>query len=95
MPREIREIETRKRLRTICEWFDGLNERAAASQPENGLSPEVVAEISAQGFDRGDLMAIRQTPYMWALKDPYKWLWILHRYQNKYQTHEKETHDPH
>ena len=77
------EIATSKRLRTICDWFNELNGRISGSQPETGLTENVVQDIQSQNFDRGDLMAIRNTPHKWTRHDPYQWLWILHRYQNK------------
>lgn len=78
------EVATRKRLRLICEWFQALNGEIAKSQlPEQGLPLEMVAKITAQNFDRADLMAIRGRPHYWTKSNPYEWLWILHRYQNK------------
>ncbi len=73
------QIADRKRLRLICEWFNDLNTQLAAGEC---LATDVRAEIDAQNFDRSDLMAIRNRPGLWAVGDPYRWLWILHRYQN-------------
>jgi len=80
------EIATHKRLRQICDWFKDLNARVAASHPVQGLTPKVVQEIAAQNFQRADLMAIRNAPHKWTRADPYKWLWLLHRYQNQCAT---------
>lgn len=72
---------TRKRLRLICEWFEKFNTKI--TKPDFGkLTPEMRAEIEAQNFRSDDLMAIRNSPGSWTLRDPYIWLWILHRYQN-------------
>lgn len=76
------EIETKKRLRLICEWFAQLSDKVATAEPDRGLRPATIALIDAQGFERADLCAIRSTPGKWTLKNPYQWLWLLHRYQN-------------
>jgi hypothetical protein len=86
------EIEFKKRLRLICEWFDSLNGRMPSiDDADRGLPQSVIDEISAQQFDRTDLMAIRATPGKWTLRDPYKWLWILHRYQNQTNSSSNQT----
>lgn len=79
------QIETNKRLRLICEFFYNLNERLIGiSKPsDSGLPKNIISEIEAQNFDPSDLMAIRNTPGKWTRRNPYQWLWILHRYQNK------------
>jgi hypothetical protein len=77
------ELETRRRLRQICDWFAALNFRTElVVVPKKGLPQWAIDEINRQHFNAGDLMAIRNTPHKWTKSDPYKWLWILHRYQN-------------
>lgn len=79
-------VETRKRIRKICEWFAALNKEISESElPHQGLPESVVTRIHDQNFRPDDLMAIRNTPFAWTMTNPYDWLWILHRYQNDYR----------
>ena len=77
------EIATNRRLRLACEF---LRETAAQAADDDGISNETVAAIQkyeAENLKPGDLMAIRDRPGQWCLENPYQWLWLLHRYQNR------------
>lgn len=76
------EIATRKRLRLICQWFADFNKQGLGAEADC-LNDSTRAQIDAQGFAFGDLVAIRNSPGSWHLGNPYEWLWILHRYTNK------------
>ena len=88
------EIAVRKKLRLTCEFFDTLNQTADlrdaanAGQDSNFLPPETVTAIEEYCRDHevnnADLMAIRDTPGRWTRSNPYAWLWMLHRYTNKW-----------
>lgn len=75
-------VKIRKRLRKICEWFEALNSRSGADQPDEGITEALREEIQSQNISKADLAAIRATPFKWTRGNPYEWLWILHRYQN-------------
>ena len=85
---------TAKRQRGICQFFKGLNasftqEQLAsenANEDKNQLPEEVVAKIHefvGAHAEPGDLVAIRNRPGQWD-QDFYNWLWIIHRYTNRY-----------
>jgi hypothetical protein len=42
---------------------------------------EKIKAYEAENLKRGDLMAVRNKPYMFH-GEPYNFLWVLHRYQN-------------
>jgi hypothetical protein len=82
------EIATHKRLRLACEFLGKLATNEPADLPPSDLSEEAVAAIrdyETTHLQPGDLIAIRSRPGHWCLTNPYQWLWVLHRYQNKYQ----------
>jgi hypothetical protein len=95
------EIATRRRLRLACEFLGKLaaNEMtthailAASNETHATLSPTELSEetiaalrdYESTHLQPGDLLAIRNRPGQWCLTNPYDWLWVLHRYQNKYQ----------
>jgi hypothetical protein len=93
-PPDEQEIALRKKLRLTCECFATLNQTtdlrddANAGQDSNFLPPAAVEAIAAYCRDHNvtnaDLMAIRSTPGRWTRSNPYDWLWMLHRYTNKY-----------
>lgn len=93
-PPSEQEIALRKKLRLTCDFFAALNlttdlrDAANAGQDSNFLPHESVAAIAAYCRDHavtnGDLLLIRGTPGQWSLSNPYDWLWMLHRYTNKY-----------
>jgi hypothetical protein len=85
---------TAKRLRAICQFFKSLNasltkEQLAAENTNEGKNhlPEVIVakirEFVGANAAPGDLVAIRNRPGQWD-QDCYNWLWILHRYTNRY-----------
>jgi len=93
-PPNEQEIALRKKLRLTCEFFATLNQTtdlrndADAGQDSNFLPPAAVTAIAAYCRDhdvtKADLVAIRSTPGRWTRSNPYDWLWMLHRYTNKY-----------
>ena len=82
------EIATHKRLRLACEFLVELADNEPADLPPSELSEESVSALrqyEADNLQASDLLAIRNRPGQWCLTNPYNWLWVLHRYQNKYQ----------
>lgn len=79
-------ITTNRRLRFACEFFRELSAQTTDADSSDGISSETIAAIQkyeAENLKAGDLMAIRNHPGQWSIENPYQWLWLLHRYQNK------------
>jgi hypothetical protein len=77
----------------LCEFFQKLNQETPSFQDHaterNYLPPEMVAKIkqhlSENWYENADLIAVRQCPHKWGtFTDPNQWLWILHRFTNRY-----------
>jgi len=87
------ELATKKRLRAVSDFFSKIEvERSGPAEgvryeEPNWLPDSMVKEIAdyvqANSITNADLMAIRQTPTLWH-HEPEPWLWILHRYTNRY-----------
>ena len=82
--------EDATRIRTACLWFEVIAKEESTKkslsmrQGVGGLRRAVVEKIKAyeaENLKRGDLMAVRNKPYMFH-GEPYNFLWVLHRYQN-------------
>jgi len=78
------------RIRAACLWLEDVAKEESIKKPLSvrqavgGLRRAVVNKIrayEAEHLERGDLMAIRNRPYMFH-REPYNFLWVLHRYQN-------------
>ncbi len=86
MPTEA-EIATRKRLRLLANQLQTIAATVTGSETADAvpdkLPARIVTELKALNAERGDLMALRQTPHKYHSK-PYDWLWMLHRFQNHY-----------
>lgn len=86
------EIATNRRLRQACDTMTAINSQSPAfsTDERNYLPPATVdaMRLLEQSLEPGDLMAIRQQPFLWARPAcpdvTGKWLWILHRYLNRY-----------
>ncbi len=93
------DIALSKKLRGICEHFKMLSQSDAHAtayeqakrkdrEDSNFLAPVTVIAINnyirEHDITNGDLMTIRNTPGKWCRGNPYDWLWMLHRYTNKY-----------
>jgi len=88
------DVALRKKLRLLGEFFASLS----ATHPKkwygmdrdpNHLPPRTVAAVQTyareHGIENADLMAVRDRPGHWCrMSQPYRWLWLLHRYTNRY-----------
>jgi hypothetical protein len=82
--------EDATRIHTACLWLEGIAKEESTKkslsirQGVGGLRRAVVDKIKAYEathLKRGDLMAVRNRPAMFH-REPYNFLWVLHRYQN-------------
>ena len=82
--------EDATRIRKACLWLEGIakgestKKSLSVRQAVGGLRRTVVNKIKAyeaENLERSDLMDVRNRPFVFH-REPYNFLWVLHRYQN-------------
>jgi hypothetical protein len=76
------EIATRKRLRPL---FTKLKEIAeSVSDADTGNVTGLSQFMKENGFEYGDLVALRDRPHHWDMHHALKWEWYLRRAMNHF-----------